>query len=212
MEFNKIVRGPNREKNDIETVHSILDAGFLCHVAFQHEGQVMMIPTTYGRDGDFLYLHGSTKNFMLNQLLDGQTACISVTHLDGIVLAKTLFNTSANYRSVVLFGKAEKVTEESERMHGLRIITENIIPGRWDEVELGSPNEIKATMVVKFKIDKASAKVRAEGPTGDEDIDNDVWSGTIPIIQKAEEPVQDMKFGKTLEMSESALKYWEKHR
>lgn len=212
MKFNKIVRGPNREKNDIETVHSILDAGFLCHVAFQHQGQTMMIPTTYGRDGDFLYLHGSTKNFMLNQIIEGQTACISVTYLDGIVLAKTLFNTSANYRSVVLFGKAEKVTNEEERMHGLKIITESIIPGRWDEVELGSPNEIKATMVVKFKIDRASAKVRAEGPSGDEDIENDTWSGTIPIVQKAEKPEQDMKFGKSLEMSKSARNYWHTHR
>ena len=113
MEFNKIIRGAKREANDEQTVYQILDAGFLCHVAFQHQGQTMMIPTAYGRKGDEIYLHGSTKNFMLNQILDGQTVCISVTHLDGIVLARTLFDTGLNYRSTILFGKASLVEGEN---------------------------------------------------------------------------------------------------
>lgn len=208
MEFNKIVRGAKREANSEEQVNNILDAGFLCHVSFQHQGQVMMIPTAYGRDGEYIYLHGSSKNFMMNSILDGQTFCIGVTHLDGIVLARTLFDTSANYRSVVLFGTAVLVEDEEERMHGLKVITDNIIKGRWEEVALGATNQLKATMVVKFKIDKASAKIRNEGPKGDEEVKDEVWSGHIPLVQKALEPVTDKKFGIDLEMSESVKNYW----
>lgn len=212
MEFNKVIRGAKREVNDVEHIHSILDAGFLCHVAFQHQGQTMMIPTAYGRIGDSLYLHGSTKNFMLNQLLDGQTSCISVTHLDGIVLAKSLFHTSVNYRSVILFGKASLVSDEDERLTGMKVITENIIPGRWNEVNVGNENELKATMVIKFNIEKASAKIRNEGPAGDEELTENVWSGQIPLMLKALEPIQDDKFGVSLELSESVRNYMLKNQ
>jgi hypothetical protein len=212
MEFNKVVRGAKREMNDIEHVHAILDTGFLCHVAFQHQGQTMMIPTAYGRNEDSLYLHGSTKNFMLNQILDGQTICISVTHLDGIVLAKSLFHTSVNYRSVVLFGRAELVEDEKGRINGMKIITENIIKGRWDEVALGDENQLKATMVIKFAIEKASAKIRNEGPAGDDDVKDVVWSGHIPLAMKAMQPIQDEKFGIPLEMSDSVKYYYEQNK
>jgi len=212
MEFNKVVRGPKRESNTEESVYDILDAGFLCHVAFQHHGQTMMIPTAYGRKGDNIYVHGSTKNFMMNNMIDGQTVCIAVTHLDGIVLARSLFDTSANYRSVVLFGKAVLIEDEEERMESLKIITDNIIKGRWDEVPIGSANELKATMVVKFTIEKASAKIRNEGPKGDEEIDVEVWSGHIPLVMKAMEPVMDPKFGKEYEMTDSVKNYWEANK
>ena len=212
MEFNKVVRGPKRESNDEESVYKILDAGFLCHVAFQDQGQTMMIPTAYGRKEDSLYLHGSSKNFMLNQIFNGQIVCIAVTHLDGIVLAKSLFDTSVNYRSVVLFGKATLVEDEKERMEGLQTITDNIIKGRWDEVTVGTEQQLKATMVVKFTIESASAKIRGEGPKGDEDIKDEVWSGTIPLVMKAVQPIQDDKFGMTLEMSDSVKNYWERNK
>lgn len=212
MEFNKVIRGAKREMNDEVSVKSILDAGFLCHVAFQHQGQTMMIPTAYGRKEEDVYLHGSTKNFMLNQILDGQTICISVTHLDGIVLAKSLFHTSVNYRSVVLFGKAVLVEDEYERIEGMKVITENIIRGRWDEVALGTESQLKATMVVKFSIDKASAKIRNEGPVGDDEIEEKVWSGHIPLAMKAQLPIQDSKFGIELEMSGSVKKYFNKNK
>jgi uncharacterized protein len=208
MEFNKVIRGANRAVNSEEAICQILDAGFLCHISFQHDGQTMMIPTAYGREGDCLYLHGSAKNFMLNRIIDGQTICIGVTHLDGIVLARTLFDTSANYRSVVLFGKAELVEDHESRLKGLRVITDHIIKGRWDEVSLGTQNELKATMVVKFTIDKASAKIRTGGPEGDEKQPDKVWSGHIPVVTKALEPVQDMKFGVELEMTESVRRFW----
>ena len=212
MEFNKIIRGANRAVNEVDAVNEILDAGFLCHVSFQHEGQTMTIPTAYGRSGECIYLHGSAKNFMLNQIVNGQTVCIAVTHLDGIVLARTLFDTSANYRSVVLFGKAVVVEDENERLEGLKIITENIIKGRWGEVPVGAENELKATMVVKFTIEKASAKIRNDGPKGDEEKTNMVWSGHIPLVTKALEPVFDKKFGDTLDLSVSVKNYWETHR
>jgi uncharacterized protein len=194
MKFNRIVRGAKREVNDAESVNAILDAGFLCHVAFTHEGLPMMIPTAYGRKKDTLYLHGSTKNFMLNQIINGQTSCISVTHLDGLVLARSLFDTSVNYRSVVVFGKGVLVTDEQERMEGLKIITDNIIKGRWDEVPVGTEQELKATMVIKFTIESASAKIRYGGPLGDEEMGNEVWSGVIPLSMKADNPIPDEKF------------------
>jgi uncharacterized protein len=212
MEFNKIVRGAKREMNDVESVYAILDAGFLCHVAFQHQGQTMMIPTAYGREENTLYLHGSTKNFMMNQILDGQTTCISVTHLDGIVLAKTLFDTSVNYRSVVLFGKAILVNDENERLNGMKIITENIVKGRWNEVKIGNKSQLKATMVIKFTIEKASAKIRNGEPMGDDDITDEVWSGQIPLAMKALHPIQDSKFGIALEMSESVKTYFDNNK
>ena len=212
MEFNKIIRGADKAANDEESIYQILDACFLCHIAFQHEGQTMMIPTAYGRKDDALYIHGSTKNYMLNQIINGQTVCVGVTHLDGIVLARTLFDTSANYRSVVLFGKAELVTDYDDRMEGLKIITENIIKGRWSEVSVGSQNELKATMVVKFTIDKASAKIRDGGPKGDEENVHEVWSGHIPLSLKASEPVLDTKFGVEPAMTKSVIDFWKSHR
>jgi nitroimidazol reductase NimA-like FMN-containing flavoprotein (pyridoxamine 5'-phosphate oxidase superfamily) len=212
MEFNKVIRGAKREMNDEESVHAILDAGFLCHVAFQHQSQTMMIPTAYGRKENTLYLHGSVKNFMLNQILDGQTICISVTHLDGIVLAKSLFHTSVNYRSVVLFGKAVLVDDEKERMEGMKTITENIIKGRWNEVPVGTEQQLNATLVIKFTIESASAKIRNEGPVGDDEIKEEVWSGVIPLAMKALQPVQDSKFGTALEMSESVKNYFQKNK
>jgi uncharacterized protein len=211
MEFNKVVRGAKRAIYDEAVVYEILDAGFVCHLAFQHQGQTMIIPTAYGRDGDVLYLHGSTKNFMLNQILDGQTICISVMHLDGLVLARSLFDTGVNYRSVTLHGTATLVTDEAERIHGLRRFTEQTIPGRWDEVPAGNDTQLKATMVVKFIIDRASCKVRTGGPAGDEALTNEVWSGVLPLSMRAAEPVADDKFGATYNVSKSVLEFMAKH-
>ncbi len=212
MIFNKIIRGAQRERNEQEHLESILDNGFLCHVAFQHKDQTMIIPTAYGRCEEFLYLHGSTKNFMLNQIINGQTLCISVTHLDGIVLARSLFHTSVNYRSLILFGKAILVTDEKERMDGMKCITENIVKGRWNEVKVGDENQLKATMVVKFIIESASVKIRSDGPAGDESITDQVWSGTIPLVMKALTPLQDPKFGVSLNLCDSVKAYYEQNK
>ena len=133
-------------------------------------------------------------------------------HLDGIVLAKTLFNTSVNYRSTVLFGKAVLVEDEQERMQGMKCITENIVKGRWDEVIVGDENQLRATMVIKFSIETASAKMKNEGPMGDDAITDEVWSGQIPLAMKAMQPIQDTKFGVALELSESAKIYFNKNK
>lgn len=211
MEFNKIIRGANRAANDEKSIYEILDAGFLCHVAYVQEGQPMIIPTAYGRKEDAIYFHGSTKNFTLNQITRSDTVSVAVTHLDGIVLAKTLFDTSANYRSVVLFGKAEIVTDPGERLEGLRVITENIIKGRWDEVSMGSETQLKATMVVKFTIEKASAKIRQGGPQGDEESTESAWSGHIPLSIVAGTPVTDLKFGDHPDITESVQEFVKRH-
>ena len=212
MKFNPIKRGANRQKNEEQALYEVLDAGFLCHVAFTHGGMAHQIPTTYGRENHCLYLHGSSKNFMLNQLLNGQKVCISVTHLDGVVLAQTLFNTSANYRSAIVYGTAELVCEQSERMHALKVITEHIIPGRWDEVPLGSASEIKATLVVKIPIESASVKMRAGGPQGDEKDNSHVWSGHIPLNLTASEAIFDRKFGESHSPTESVKAFRQKFK
>jgi uncharacterized protein len=207
MEFNKVIRGANRAVYDEKAVHEILDAGFLCHVAFQYEGQAMMIPTAYGRKDNNLFLHGSAKNFMLNHITNGQTVCIGVTHLDGLVLARTLFDTSANYRSTVLFGKAELVEDHDERIEALRIVTEHIIKGRWAEVEMASENELKGTLIIKFTIERASAKIRGGGPAGDENKQSGVWSGHIPLSLKASDPVADPKREGEYEVTKSVKNF-----
>ncbi|MFZ1750970.1 MAG: pyridoxamine 5'-phosphate oxidase family protein [Saprospiraceae bacterium] len=212
MKFNKITRGANRAVYDEDALYEVLDAGFLCHVSFQYEGQVRMIPTAYGRHGDQLYFHGSSKNFMLRQITDGQTICVGVTHLDGIVLARTLYDTSANYRSAVLFGEASLVDDQEEKMNALKIITENIIKGRWDEVSVGSDNELKATIVIRLQVESASVKIRQGGPEGDEDKESDVWSGHIPLNLTAGQPVMDTKFGKEFPLCESAKSYWQSNK
>lgn len=212
MEFNKIVRKADRGIYETEKINQILDDAFLCHVAFQHEGQTMMLPTAYGRKGEYLFLHASAKNFMFSQILNGQTICISVTHLDAIVLARTLFDASVNYRSVIMFGAVELVDDYEHKIEGLKIITDNIIKGRWEEVPSGTENEIKGTMVIKFKIERASAKVREGGPTGDEKRENEVWTGNIPLALKALDPIEDLKFGKKQQISKSVLQYLEKNK
>jgi nitroimidazol reductase NimA-like FMN-containing flavoprotein (pyridoxamine 5'-phosphate oxidase superfamily) len=211
MKFNKPVRGPKRVVNTEETIYEILDAGFLCHVAFQYEGQAFMIPTAYGRKGNIVYLHGSVKNHMLNQICNGQTSCICVTHLDGLVLARSLFATSVNYRSAILFGSGTIVSEKEERLEGMKIITENIVKGRWNEVPVGTENELAATLVIKFEIESASAKVREGGPAGDDHELTNSWSGHIPLSIKAANPVSDVKFQNKSELSKSVVEFLERY-
>ncbi len=208
MKFNKIIRGNNRQENTKEDLYCVLDAGFLCHVSFVYQGKAHSIPTAFGREGDTIYIHGSTKNHMLNQLLKNDEVCINVTHLDGVVLAQTLFNTSANYRSAVVYGKAALVAHESEEfLHGLKIITDHIIDGRWDEVFLGTPSQLKATMLLRIPISSASVKIRGGGPEGDENDYSDTWSGLIPMKLVAQEPIEDLKFNQQHELPKSVKKF-----
>jgi nitroimidazol reductase NimA-like FMN-containing flavoprotein (pyridoxamine 5'-phosphate oxidase superfamily) len=190
----RVNRLPKRGDYSQETIYGILDAAFLCHVGFVVEGQPYVIPTGYGRAGDTLYLHGSAASRMLRTLAGGVDVCVTVTLLDGIVLARSAFNHSMNYRSVVILGRATPVEDEAEKTEALRVISEQIVPGRWEHVRKPSAQELKATAVLVLPITEASAKIRT-GPPGDEEEDYalDVWAGVLPLAIKAGEPVPDPK-------------------
>jgi len=185
-------RLPDRGSHDRETISKILDAGFLAQVGFSVEGQPFVIPTLYGRSGDTLYLHGSAASRMLRQLEKGVPACVSVTLIDGAVLARSAFNHSMNYRSVVAFGTARKIEDAGLKVDALRTISDHLMAGRWEDVRPPNPKELKATAVLEFSIEEASAKIRT-GPPHDEpeDYELSVWAGVVPFEFKAIEPVSD---------------------
>jgi nitroimidazol reductase NimA-like FMN-containing flavoprotein (pyridoxamine 5'-phosphate oxidase superfamily) len=180
---NTVRRIPDRGSYDRETVNGILDAGFLCHVGFAVDGQPFVIPTLYGRSDDQLYIHGAPASRMLKTLADGVPICLTVTHLDGLVLARSAFHHSMNYRSVVLFGTATEVTGD-EKERGLFVISEQVLKGRWHESRTPNDKELQATLVLTVAIDSASAKVRTGGPKDEEDdYSLPIWAGVVPIHQ-----------------------------
>jgi uncharacterized protein len=185
-------RFPARGSHDWETIKQILDTGFLAHVGFCLNGQPFVIPTLYGRDGERLYLHGSAASRMLGELETGILACVSVTLVDGLVLARSAFDHSMNYRSVVAFGTARKVAEPEHKLKALRVISEHLIAGRWEDVREPSQKELKATTVLEFSIEEASSKVRSGPPLDDEsDYGLPVWAGVLPLEIKSRPPVPD---------------------
>lgn len=207
---NKIVRGAKRATYDKQQVFDILDAGCICHISFVMNGEPFMIPTAYGRDGETVYVHGSVKSRTMKAVKAGVPVCLAVTHLDGLVLARSAFHHSANYRSVILFGQAEELISNDDKNHGLFVITENILKGRWDECRVPSQKELDITSVLRFKIDAASAKIRSGGPVDDaEDYDLDIWAGELPITQKFEEPIADEKLRDGIAVSDSAILAWQ---
>lgn len=189
----KVKRIPKRGHYDLETIATILDQEFLCQVGFVHEGYPVVIPTIYGRSGNFLYLHGATTSRMLVDLQkEGVEISLNVTLVDGIVMARSGFNHSLNYRSVVVFGKASLVTDQDEQVAALKVITDQIAPGRWEEVRPIKDKELKATSVLKISLEEASAKIRTGGPIDDkEDYDLDIWAGVIPIKKVLGNPIED---------------------
>ncbi len=212
MKFNKIQRGNTKENNSEELLYKVLDAGFVCTIAVNGAEGIQIIPTSYGRKNDVLYFHGSQKNGILNAALQAEQLAISVHHLDGLVLAQTLFNTGVNYRSATVFGKAELIENEEEKTEALRIITEQVIPGRWDEVQLGSEEQFNATMVIKVKIESASVKMRQGAPKGDEELNKEVWSGEIPMKQIALPPKYDSKRLQFFDEDESVKYFYLKNK
>lgn len=178
---NTVKRSPKRGHYDRETIYQILDAGFICHVSFVINEQPYVIPIAYGRENDTLYLHGAVGNQMLSCLEKGGSICITVTHVDGLVLARSAFHHSVNYRSAVLFGTAHLVNEENKE-HALKVISDQILQGRWDEVRAPTVQEIKITKVLAFTIEEASAKIRTGGPIDDEeDYQLPIWAGVLPL-------------------------------
>jgi uncharacterized protein len=193
-ERSRLRRLPNRGSHESEVIHKILDEGFLAHVGFQVQGQPFVIPTLYGRDGDTLYLHGSAASRMLRELDTGLPACVTVTLVDGLVLARSAFNHSMNYRSVVAFGTAKKITDATEKTQALYAISEHVLKGRWKDVRGPTEQELKATTVLRFAIEEASAKVRQGPPLDDEeDYSLPVWAGVLPLKLTAQEPVVDSR-------------------
>jgi uncharacterized protein len=200
---NKVKRLPKRGHYDEKTVFEILDSSFICHIGFVENGQPFVIPTAYGRDGNCLYVHGSAKSRMLSSLEKGLPVCVTVTQLDGLVLARSAFHHSMNYRSVVVFGNALEI-EGEEKLHGLYVISESILKGRWSEVRGPNAKEMKATSVLKITIEEASAKLR-NGPPGDDDEDYalPIWAGVVPLCQTPGQPENDPLLSEGIDLPES---------
>lgn len=204
----RVVRLPKRGKYDLDTINEILDSCFLCHVGFVVDSQPYVIPTGYGRVGEDLYIHGSAASRMLRNLAGGIDVCVTATILDGLVLARSAFHHSMNYRSVVVLGKAELVTDPDEKDKALFAISEQIIPGRWAEVREPSDVELKATSVLRLPISEASAKIRTGGPVDDEeDYSMNIWAGVVPITMMSGEPISDERLVVDIEVPEYVKNY-----
>ncbi|MEQ8927355.1 MAG: pyridoxamine 5'-phosphate oxidase family protein [Fulvivirga sp.] len=200
---NKVKRVPKRGFYDKNTVYSVLDDGSVCHLSFIANNQPFVIPTLYGRAGDKLYFHGAASSRLIKNLEEGVQVCLAVTHIDGLVLARSAFHHSMNYRSVVVFGKA-KIVSEADKNNALKVISDHIIPGRWEEVRLPTGKELKATTLLELKIEQASAKIREGGPVDDEpDYMLDIWAGVVPIKQVLQPPVVDEKLTKEMTIPDS---------
>lgn len=192
-ERTQLRRLPKRGVFDRETIYKILDEGFVCHVGFTIGGKTFVIPTGYARVGDRLLIHGSSASRMLRAMSDGSEVCATVTLIDGLVLARSAFHHSVNYRSVVVFGAAALVSED-EKIEALRAFTEHIVPGRWQEVRPPNKSELAATAVLSLPIQEASAKVRTGDPVdAEEDYALDVWAGVIPLKLRADAPKNDAR-------------------
>ena len=179
---NKVRQLREKAVYDKATVHGILDSAILAHVAFVQDDQPVVVPMLYGREGETLFLHGARKARVVRLLESTGTACLNVTHVDGLVFARSAFNSSMNYRSATVFGSARLVEDEDEKLHGLRVISECTMPGRWDELRKPLVNEVKMTGIIALEIESASAKV-ATGMPEDEDDDYDIpiWAGVLPL-------------------------------
>jgi uncharacterized protein len=205
----RVVREPKRGAYDHDTVYRILDEGFLCHVGFVVDGQPFVIPTSYGRRDARLYIHGSAASRMLRQMQkDGVPVCVTVTLLDGLVLARSVFNHSMNYRSVVILGKATLVDDPEEKLAALRILAEHIVHSRWDDARQPNDRELKATSVLRVPIEEFSAKLRTGPPIDDEeDYSFPTWAGVLPLTMVAGTPIADARLLQGLEVPEYVRNY-----
>jgi uncharacterized protein len=189
-----------RGQTDRADLYAVLDAGLVCHLGVVVDGYPVVLPTGYGRVGETLYLHGSSANHAL-RAAEGREICVTVTHLDGLVCARSVFNHSMNYRSATIFGTAQLVTDDSRRLEALRAVTEQLVPGQWDYARQPTRKELAATAVLELPLAEASVKVRT-GPPHDEpeDYDTDIWAGVLPaqLMFGAAEPDPDLRAGLSL--------------
>lgn len=207
-ERSTVKRLPARGHYDRETIHAILDEGLVCHVGFVVDGQPFVIPTNYVRIGEKIHVHGSPASRMLQALERGVAACVTVTLLDGLVLARSAFHHSMNYRSVVVFGTASVVEDPDEKVRVLRALADHLIPGRWQDIRPPNPQELRRTLVLSIPIDEASAKVRVGPPLDDEeDYQLEVWAGVVPLRLAASTPVPDPRLSPEVLPPEYAARY-----
>ena len=204
----RVVREAHRGVYERAAAYEILDEGFICHVGFVVDGQPFVIPTGYGRTGDNLYIHGSAASRMLRNLDKGVAVCITVTLLEGLVLARSIFNHSMNYRSVVVLGTAVAVRDAREKLEALRLLSEHILPGRWAESRPPNEKELKQTLVLRLPIEEFSAKVRQGPPIDDEeDYSFPTWAGVIPLAMVPGAPINDPRLDPKTPVPEYARKY-----
>ena len=195
-------RNPRRAAYDRELIHAILDEGLVGHVGFVADGQPFVIPMAYARVDETIYLHGAAASRLMRTLQGGLDACLTVTHLDGLVLARSAFHHAMNYRSVVVFGQARVVEDEGAKQEALRALTEHLTPGRWEVTRQPNAAELAGTLVLALPIAEASAKVRTGGPVDDEaDYALPVWAGVVPLRLTAEAPVPDDRLAEGLSFS-----------
>lgn len=207
-ERSTVKRLPKRGVYDRETVYKILDEGFICHVGFVVDAQPFVIPTGYARVGDQLFIHGSQVSRMLRALSGGIDVCVTVTLVDGLVLARSAFHHSINYRSVVVFGNAHLVDDRAAKLKALFAFSEHVIPGRWNDVREPTEQELKATTVLSLSLAEASAKVRTGPPVDDEeDYALDVWAGVLPLKLFAGTPIKDPRLPEDIEPPAYVLNY-----
>jgi nitroimidazol reductase NimA-like FMN-containing flavoprotein (pyridoxamine 5'-phosphate oxidase superfamily) len=207
-ERTRVVRESHRGFYDRETIYQILDEGFVCHVGFAVDGQPYVIPTMYARVDDAIYVHGSAASRMLRGASSGIPVCITVTIVDGLVLARSVFNHSMNYRSVVALGKAVLVESPEQKIAALHAFTEKILPGRWNDARQPSEQELKATSILRLPLTEASAKVRS-GPVEDDAADDalPVWAGIVPLRLVADAPVRDERCNPGIPLPAYAAEY-----
>jgi uncharacterized protein len=204
----RVVREPQRAVYDRSVVNRILDEGFICHLGFAVDGQPFVIPTSYGRHEDVLYIHGSAASRMLRNVSGGIPLCVTVTLLDGLVLARSIFNHSMNYRSVVVLGTGTAIEDREEKLTALRLLSEHIVPGRWNEVRQPKEKELKATTILRVPIQEFSAKVR-EGPVIDDEEDYafPVWAGVLPLNLVTGDAIDDSRLAQGIEVPEYVKSY-----
>jgi nitroimidazol reductase NimA-like FMN-containing flavoprotein (pyridoxamine 5'-phosphate oxidase superfamily) len=194
LRHTRVRRLPKRGAYDRTTIDAILDEGLVCHLGFIHEQRPFVIPTLYARAGDTVYVHGSAASRTLRTLAEGTDACLTVTLVDGLVLARSAFHHSVNYRSVVLFGTATLVSDRDEKLRALEAFTEQMVRGRWADVRVPSAKELRATSVLEMPIDEVSAKLRTGPPVDDEaDYALETWAGVLPMGIVAGEPEPDAR-------------------
>jgi len=204
----RVVRESHRGVYDRAEIYRILDEGFVCHVGFAVDGQPYVIPTMFARVGDSIYFHGSAASRMLRGVSEGLSVCITVTLVDGLVLARSVFNHSMNYRSVVALGKATLIDAAEEKLTALRTFTEKILPGRWNDARQPSEKELKATSILRLPLSEVSAKMRA-GPVEDDATDYalGVWAGIIPLQLSPGAPLRDERCDPSIPLPAYAAQY-----